>query len=143
MFAELLGRARAALESGDPLLIEGEVRVEGDALRVLASSIERLDAVLANGGARAQTRIEVRLRDPAARDSSATCSVRMATAAPACAWCCRSMPDRRWRSTSATLTDLRSPAGLISSAAPAFSAWSISRIAARSACGLVKRRVHD
>ncbi len=66
VFAELLGRARAALESGDPLLIEGEVRVEGDALRVLASSIERLDAVLANGGARAQTRIEVRLRDPAA-----------------------------------------------------------------------------
>ena len=65
VFAELLGRARAALESGDPLLIEGEVRVEGDALRVLASSIERLDAVLANGGARAQTRIEVRLRDPA------------------------------------------------------------------------------
>ena len=65
MFAELLARSRERLESSDPLLIEGEVRVEGDALRVLASSIERLDAVLANGGARAQTRIEVRLRDPA------------------------------------------------------------------------------
>jgi DNA polymerase-3 subunit alpha len=65
VFAELLGRARERLESGDPLLIEGEVRLEGDALKVLAASIERLDAVLANGGARAQTCIEVRLSDPA------------------------------------------------------------------------------
>jgi DNA polymerase-3 subunit alpha len=65
VFAELLGRARDRLEAGESLLIEGEVRVEGDTLRVLASAIERLDAVLANGGARAQTRIEVRLRDPA------------------------------------------------------------------------------
>jgi DNA polymerase III subunit alpha len=65
VFAELLGRARERLESGDPLLIEGEVRLEGDALKVLASSIERLDAALANGGARARTCIEVRLSDPA------------------------------------------------------------------------------
>jgi DNA polymerase-3 subunit alpha len=65
VFAELLGRARERLESGDPLLIEGEVRLEGDALKVLATSIERLDAVLANGGARTQTWIEVRLSDPA------------------------------------------------------------------------------
>ena len=65
VFAELLGRARERLESSDPLLIEGEVRVEGDALKVLASSIERLDAALANGGACAQTCIEVRLSDPA------------------------------------------------------------------------------
>jgi DNA polymerase-3 subunit alpha len=65
VFAELLGRARERLESGEPLLIEGEVRLEGDALKVLATSIERLDAVLANGGARTQTWIEVRLSDPA------------------------------------------------------------------------------
>jgi DNA polymerase-3 subunit alpha len=64
VFAELLSRSRACLEAGDPLLIEGEVRVEGDALKVLAASIERLDAALANGGARTQTCIEVRLRDP-------------------------------------------------------------------------------
>jgi DNA polymerase III subunit alpha len=64
VFAELLGRARDRLESGEPLLIEGEVRIEGDALKVLASSIDRLDAVLANGG-RAAAGIEVRLSDPA------------------------------------------------------------------------------
>jgi DNA polymerase-3 subunit alpha len=66
VFAELLGRARERLESGEPLLIEGEVRIEGDTLKVLASSIERLDAVLANGGARAGIGIEVRLSDPGA-----------------------------------------------------------------------------
>jgi DNA polymerase III subunit alpha len=65
VFAELLGRARERLESGAPLLIEGEVRIEGDALKVLASTIERLDAVLANGGARAAGAIEIRLSDPA------------------------------------------------------------------------------
>ena len=65
VFAELLGRARERLEAGEPLLIEGEVRIEGDALRVLASSLERLDAVLANGGARAAAGIEVRLSDAA------------------------------------------------------------------------------
>jgi DNA polymerase-3 subunit alpha len=64
VFAELLSRARAHLEPGDPLLIEGEVRLEGDALKVLAASIERLDTALANGGARIQTCIEVRLSDP-------------------------------------------------------------------------------
>jgi hypothetical protein len=48
----------------DQLPACGEVRLEGDALKVLAASIERLDAVLANGGARAQTCIEVRLSDP-------------------------------------------------------------------------------
>jgi DNA polymerase III subunit alpha len=64
VFAELLGRARDRLESGEALLIEGEVRIDGDALKVLASSIERLDAVLANGGGDAAG-IEVRLSDPA------------------------------------------------------------------------------
>ena len=39
--------------------------MEGEALKVLAASIERLDAALANGGARAQTCSEVRLSDPA------------------------------------------------------------------------------
>ena len=66
VFAELLGRSRERLESGRPVLVEGEVRIEGDALRVLAGSIETLDAALANGGARAVAGIEVRLSDPAA-----------------------------------------------------------------------------
>jgi DNA polymerase III subunit alpha len=65
LFAELLGRARPLLESRQPLLIEGDVRVDGDAVKVLATSIEPLDERLATGRA-AIGRIEVRLRDPGA-----------------------------------------------------------------------------
>ncbi|MBM3486800.1 MAG: DNA polymerase III subunit alpha [Alphaproteobacteria bacterium] len=52
VFADLLATARDALESGQPLLVNAEVRAEGDAVRLSATSIERLDAVVAesNGG---------------------------------------------------------------------------------------------
>jgi DNA polymerase-3 subunit alpha len=64
VFAELLARTRERLEAGEPLLIEGDVRADGDALKVLAGSIERLDVVLANGGARVAAGVEIRLSDP-------------------------------------------------------------------------------
>jgi DNA polymerase III subunit alpha len=66
VFAELLGRVRELLEPGRPLLIDGEVRLEGEAVKVLASSIQALDAALANGGGRAESRVEIRLRDATA-----------------------------------------------------------------------------
>ena len=126
VFAELLSRSRACLEAGDPLLIEGEVRLEGDALKVLAASIERLDAALANGGARTQTCIEVRLRDPAlarrARRPARRAWRRRRTGAAGPA----ARRPRRWRSTSATAIASRSPGGWTSSAAPASSGWSTS-----------------
>ncbi|MGH6913476.1 MAG: OB-fold nucleic acid binding domain-containing protein, partial [Geminicoccales bacterium] len=62
VFAELLGRVRDLLESGRPLLVEGEVRLEGEGAKVLASSAQSLDAALANGGARTASRVEIRLR---------------------------------------------------------------------------------
>jgi DNA polymerase-3 subunit alpha len=69
LFAELLARARELFETNSPLLVEGDVRLDGDAVRVLASSIEALDVVLANGGARTESRLEIRLRDAAAAES--------------------------------------------------------------------------
>jgi DNA polymerase-3 subunit alpha len=66
VFAELLGRVRELLEPGRPLLIDGEVRLEGEAVKVLASSIQALDAALANGGGRTASRVEIRLRDATA-----------------------------------------------------------------------------
>jgi DNA polymerase-3 subunit alpha len=66
VFAELLGRVRELLETGRPLLVDGEVRLEGEAVKVLASSIQALDAALANGGGRAESRVEIRLRDASA-----------------------------------------------------------------------------
>jgi DNA polymerase III subunit alpha len=66
VFAELLGRVRELLEPGRPLLIDGEVRLEGEAVKVLASSIQALDAALANGGGRTESRVEIRLRDATA-----------------------------------------------------------------------------
>ena len=64
VFAELLSRTRERLEAGELLLIEGDVRAEGDALKVLAGSIEKLDVVLANGGARTAASVEIRVSDP-------------------------------------------------------------------------------
>jgi DNA polymerase-3 subunit alpha len=66
LFAELLARARELLESNRPLLVEGEVRLDGEAVKVLASSVEALDAVLAKGGARVESRVEIRLLDAGA-----------------------------------------------------------------------------
>jgi DNA polymerase III subunit alpha len=61
LFAEQLAEARALFETSQPLLVEGEVRVDGDAVKVQASSVSALDAALANGGRRLESRIEVRL----------------------------------------------------------------------------------
>ena len=63
LFAEQLARPATLLETSQPLLVDGEVRVEGDAVRVLASSVRALDAALANGGRRLESQIEVRLAD--------------------------------------------------------------------------------
>jgi DNA polymerase-3 subunit alpha len=63
LFAEQLAEARALFETNEPLLVEGEVRVDGDAVKVLASSVSALDAALANGGRRLESQIEVRLTD--------------------------------------------------------------------------------
>jgi len=66
LFAELLGRVRELLESNQPLLVEGDVRLDGDLVKVQASSLEALDAALANGGRRLDSQIEIRLADATA-----------------------------------------------------------------------------
>jgi DNA polymerase-3 subunit alpha len=66
LFAELLGRVRELLETNQPLLVEGDVRLDGDLVKVQASSVIALDAALANGGRRLDSRIEIRLSDGAA-----------------------------------------------------------------------------
>jgi DNA polymerase-3 subunit alpha len=62
LFAEQLGRAREHLETSQPVLVEGEVRQDGDVIKVLASSVVPLDAALTNGNGHAE-RIEVKLAD--------------------------------------------------------------------------------
>ena len=71
VFAELLARIRELLEGNRPLLVEGEVRLDGEAVKVLAASVEALDAVLANGGPRLESQIEIRLSDARAADGLA------------------------------------------------------------------------
>jgi DNA polymerase-3 subunit alpha len=71
VFAELLARIRELLETNRPLLVEGEVRVDGDVVKVLASSVEALDVVLANGGPRVESQVEIRLVDARAADGLA------------------------------------------------------------------------
>ena len=66
LFAELLARVRELLETNQPLLVEGEVRLDGEVVKVLASSVQALDLVLANGGARVESQIEIRLSDAGA-----------------------------------------------------------------------------
>ena len=71
IFSELLGRARDLLEGDQPLLVEGEVRLDGDIVKILASSIDALDHAVSNGKARsgsAAGRIAIRLADPSAAD---------------------------------------------------------------------------
>jgi DNA polymerase-3 subunit alpha len=65
LFAEQLGRARAHLETSQPVLVEGEVRQDGDVIKVLASSVEPLDVALTNGNGHVADRIEVKLADSA------------------------------------------------------------------------------
>ncbi len=72
LFAEELGRAREHLEASRPVLVEGEVRQDGDVIKVLASSVAPLDLALdaarsnGNGRGHVTDRIEVKLADGAA-----------------------------------------------------------------------------
>jgi DNA polymerase-3 subunit alpha len=69
LFSELLGRARDLLEGDQPLLIEGEVRLDGDIVKILASSVQALDAAINTGGPKsAAGRVAVKLVDAAAAD---------------------------------------------------------------------------
>ncbi|MGH6919732.1 MAG: OB-fold nucleic acid binding domain-containing protein, partial [Geminicoccaceae bacterium] len=67
LFAEQLSRTREHLETGRPVLVEGEVRQDGDAVKVLASSVAPLDMALdlarGNGNGHAADRVEVKLAD--------------------------------------------------------------------------------
>ncbi|NJO38573.1 MAG: hypothetical protein HC871_14405 [Rhizobiales bacterium] len=71
VFSELLSSARDLLDGDQPLLVEGEVRLDGDIVKVLASSLQALDQAVAGGRARAIAgRVAVRLAD-----ASAACRV--------------------------------------------------------------------
>ncbi len=64
VFSELLGQARESLEGNQPLLIEGEVRLDGDIIKILASTIQTLDEAVSRGGKKsAAGRVEVKLAD--------------------------------------------------------------------------------
>ncbi len=69
LFAEQLSRAREHLETGRQVLVEGEVRQDGDVIKVLASSVAPLDAARAgargNGNGHAASQVEVKLADSA------------------------------------------------------------------------------
>jgi len=66
LFAELLGRVRELLDANQPLLVEGDVRLDGDLVKVQAVALEALDAALANGGPRMDSQVEIRLADATA-----------------------------------------------------------------------------
>ncbi|MEM9624852.1 MAG: DNA polymerase III subunit alpha [Pseudomonadota bacterium] len=69
LFSELLGRSRELLEGDQPLLIEGEVRLDGDIVKVLASSVQALDQAVSGGRLQsAAGRVAVRLADITAAD---------------------------------------------------------------------------
>ncbi|MGI9487978.1 MAG: DNA polymerase III subunit alpha [Geminicoccaceae bacterium] len=69
MFSELLGRSRDLLEGDQPLLVEGEVRLDGDIVKILASSVQALDQAVSGGRAQsAAGRVAVKLADIAAAD---------------------------------------------------------------------------
>ena len=48
VFAEVLGRSRDALDSGQPLLVAVDARVEGDELKLMAQSFEPLEVAAAS-----------------------------------------------------------------------------------------------
>ncbi len=69
LFSELLGRARELLEGDQPLLVEGEVRLDGDIVKILASTVQTLDEAVSRGGAKsAAGRVQIKLADVAAVD---------------------------------------------------------------------------
>jgi DNA polymerase-3 subunit alpha len=61
LFSEVLGRARELLDGGRPLLVTGDARLEGEAVKILASSVEALDERIAGAGRRGT--VEIRLSD--------------------------------------------------------------------------------
>ncbi|MEM7020959.1 MAG: DNA polymerase III subunit alpha [Pseudomonadota bacterium] len=67
LFSEVLARAREHLEASQPILIDGEVRLDDDVIKVLASSVSPLDTALeharSNGHRRTAERVEVKLAD--------------------------------------------------------------------------------
>ncbi len=64
VFAEVLAQARDLIESGKPLLLTGEGRLEGDQPKLLAQRIEELDSAVAGAaiGLRVYTRDEASLQ---------------------------------------------------------------------------------
>ena len=69
LFSELLSSARDLLEGDQPLLIEGEVRLDGDIVKVMANAVKSLDEAVSNGRGKALAgRVAVRLADAAAAD---------------------------------------------------------------------------
>ena len=64
LFSELLGRCRELLEGDQPLLVEGEVRLDGDIVKIIASTIQVLDEAVSRGGARSVAgRVQIKLAD--------------------------------------------------------------------------------
>jgi DNA polymerase-3 subunit alpha len=51
LFSEVLSRSRELLESGTPLLVTADLRMEGEALRVTAQEVSSLDEAAAKAGA--------------------------------------------------------------------------------------------
>jgi len=67
LFSELLGRSRDLLEGDQPLLVDGEVRLDGDIVKILANTVQTLDTAVSRGGAKsAAGRVQIKLADMAA-----------------------------------------------------------------------------
>ncbi len=67
LFSELLGQSRDLLEGKKPVLVEGEVRLDGDIVKILANSVQVLDEAMSRGGAKsAAGRVQVKLADASA-----------------------------------------------------------------------------
>ena len=67
LFSELLSTARDLLEGDRPLLIEGEVRLDGDVVKVMGNAVKELDQAVSGGRTRAVAgRVAVRLADAGA-----------------------------------------------------------------------------
>ncbi|MGI9417326.1 MAG: DNA polymerase III subunit alpha [Geminicoccaceae bacterium] len=68
LFSELLGSARDLLEGDQPLLIEGEVRLDGDIVKVMGNAVQALDEAVSSRRSKAAGRVAIRLADAAAAD---------------------------------------------------------------------------
>ena len=60
VFAELLGRARELLEPGRAVLVAGDARLEGDAVKILAGDIRPIDETVDAG----RPTVEIRVAEP-------------------------------------------------------------------------------